>query len=220
MKKLFCLVFVFFGLTVFHITAEENNDKADVSYAFGMLVAEDLMAYGVEFDYDAFILGFRTAMEGKETRFTVMEAIERVNIAFMAARARMMERNLAEGLAFLAENSTRPNVIVTPSGLQFEHITEGTGEKPGPSDWVLVHYHGTTINGNVFDSTRDTGEPVEIPLFRVIPGWSEGLRMMKEGGKARFVIPPDLAYGEQGVGTIEPNSVLIFDVELLSITRR
>ena len=220
MKKLFCLVFVFFGLTVFHITAEENNDKADVSYAFGMLVAEDLMAYGVEFDYDAFILGFRTAMEGKETRFTVMEAIERVNIAFMAARARMMERNLAEGLAFLAENSTRPNVIVTPSGLQFEHITEGTGEKPGPSDWVLVHYHGTTINGNVFDSTRDTGEPVEIPLFRVIPGWSEGLRMMKEGGKARLFIPPDLGYGEQGVGTIEPNSVLIFDVELISITRR
>ena len=220
MKKLFCLIFVFFGLTIFHISAEKINDKADVSYAFGMLVAEDLMAYGVEFDYDAFILGFRTAMEGKESRFTVMEAIERVNIAFMAARARMMERNLVEGLAFLAENSTRPNVVVTPSGLQFEHISEGTGEKPGPADWVLVHYHGTTINGNVFDTTRDTGEPVEIPLFRVIPGWSEGLRMMKEGGKARFVIPPDLAYGEQGVGTIEPNSVLIFDVELLSITRR
>ena len=217
MKKL--LIFFFLGLAVFSV-AEENTEKAELSYAFGMLVAEDLMDSGLEFDYDVFVQGFREAMEKEETWFTIGEAMNKINTAFAAARTKLLERNLAEGTSFLAENGQRPEVVVTPSGLQYEVIYEGTGETPGPADAVLVHYRGATISGGVFDTTYEKDEPMEIPLDRVIPGWSEGLRMMREGGKARLYIPPELAYGENGAGNfIGPNAVLIFDVELLSIMR-
>jgi FKBP-type peptidyl-prolyl cis-trans isomerase FklB len=146
------------------------------------------------------------------------EAIEKIEAAFAAAQAEIGERNRDVGEAFLAENGKRPEVIVTPSGLQYELVSEGAGEMPGPADVVLVHYRGATIRGEVFDSTWENGQPIEIPLNRVIPGWAEGLRMMREGGKAKLYIPPNLAYGERGAGgLIGPNSVLVFDVELLSI---
>ena len=120
----------------------------------------------------------------------------------------------------MIENGNRPEVVVLPSGLQYEIITEGTGHRPGPLDVVLVHYHGTTIDGTVFDTTFDLGTPIEIPLNRVIPGWSEGLRNMREGGRSILYIPPHLAYGEAGAGSfIGPNEVLIFDVEFIEITQ-
>jgi len=226
MKNSLCVILLFLGVSILASAegiaekARKGNEMSDISYAFGMLVAEDLRDTGLEFNYNSFSLGFREAMEGEETRFTLNEAIDRIETAFSAFQAEKSRQNLEEGKAFLAENEKRPEVTVTPSGLQVEIISEGDGEMPGPADTVLVHYRGTIIDGTVFDSSYDFGEPLEIPLYRVIPGWSEGLRMMKEGSKARLYIPPNLAYGENGAGgLIGPNATLIFDVELLSIVR-
>ena len=226
MKKFILAVLVFTGIAFFcaaeGITEEvkKGNEKADMSYAFGMVVASDLISTGLEFNYGAFTRGFRETMENEKTLYTMDEAMNKIQAAFTAAQAEIGDRNQAEGSAFLAENAKRPQVITTPSGLQYEAISEGEGEMPGPGDVVLVHYRGATLNGRVFDSTYDEGAPMEIPLDRVIPGWSEGLSMMSEGGKAKLCIPPELAYGRNGMGSaIGPNAVLVFDVELLSIVR-
>ena len=226
MKRFF--IAVPFFLAAFLCAAEgiveeagKGNERADMSYAFGMVVASDLVDSGLEFNYSAFIRGFRETMENERTRYTMDEAMDIIQTAFTAAQAEQGERNRAEGIAFLIENAKRPEVVVTPSGLQYEAIVEGSGDTPGPADSVLVHYLGTLVNGRVFDSTYEGGQPAEVPLDRVIPGWSEGLRMMKEGGKAKLFIPPGLAYGENGMGgAIGPNSVLIFEVELLEIRRQ
>ena len=216
MKKFFCWTLILF--VAFCAYGMDEAEKAEFSYAFGILIGTDLVDMGIEFDYDAFIQGFREVMENEESRYSVNEAIEIISAVFDTLQSEIADYNLSAGEAFLAENMTRPEVSVTPSGLQYEIISEGSGERPGIADTVLVHYEGTTIDGDVFDSTYEFGEPIEMPLFRVIPGWSEGLRLMKEGGRAKLYIPPDLAYGSYGAGgLIGPNTVLIFDVELLSI---
>ena len=224
MKKIYFLVLVFFGAVVFASAAgiaeeaERGNARADMSYAFGMAIADDLMNAGLEFNYDALIRGLRDVVENRQTLFSMEEAFDKIDNAFAAAQAEITERYIAESKAFLAANGSRPGVVVTPSGLQFELISAGNGEMPGIGDTVLVHYQGADIYGNIFDSTYEYGEPVEIPLDRVIPGWSEGLRMMREGSRARLFIPPDLAYGERGAGgVIAPNAVVVFDVQLLEI---
>jgi len=201
--------------------ARQGNEKAEMSYAFGMITAaEFFLGIGIDLNYDAFLRGFRGVLENQETRHTMDEALDLIQAAFAAAEAAIWEQNLLEGEAFLAENAQRPGVITTPSGLQIEMLVEGSGDMPDITDVVLVHYHGTTIDGTVFDSTLERGVPIEIPLDRVIPGWAEGLRMMREGGKAVLFLPPHLAYGSQGAGgIIGPNSTIIFEVELLSIVR-
>ena len=201
-------------------TTDEEREKIELSYAFGILVAYDLMDMAIDFDYDAFILGFRQYMENEDTEIDIYEAMEIISAIFEVRQERIAEENLAIGLAFLEENSRRPGVIVTPSGLQYELISEGHGEMPNIADHVLVHYVGTNVHGEIFDSTHEYGEPLELPLYRVIPGWSEGLRLMREGERAILYIPADLAYGPTGYGGyIAPNAVLIFDVELLSIVQ-
>ena len=233
MKKILLITLVFFGSTVFCAAAaiaensRKGNEKADTSYAFGMLVAEDLVDTGLEFNYNAFMQGFRDTMEREETRLSTEEALAKVQTVFNQLetldnekRQKEGEENLEKGTAFLAENAKRAGVVVTPSGLQYELISEGTGDTPNLEDTVLVHYQGTTIDGNIFDSTYEDSNPLEVPLDRVIPGWSEGLRMIREGGKALLYIPPNLGYGERSAGpVIGSNSVLIFEVELLSIVR-
>ena len=226
MKNIFCVILVFFCAAVFLAAGgiaeagAKGNEKADMSYAFGMVVAADLKETGLEFNYNTFLRGFREVMEKKDTRYTMDEAMGKINTAFAAAQAALGEQNRAEGMSFLEENRKKPGVIVFPSGLHYELVLEGSGEMPGPADTVLVHYRGSTVNGKVFDSTFDSGTPLEVPLDRVIPGWSEGLRMMREGGKAKLCIPPELAYGARGAPpAIAPNAVLIFDVELLAIVR-
>ena len=135
---------------------------------------------------------------------------------FSMANATTPAENKAAGEAFLAENAKKPGVVTTASGLQYQVITEGTGASPSATDNVTVHYQGTTIDGKEFDSSYKRGEPATFPLNRVIPGWTEGLQLMKEGGKSRLFIPSNLAYGERGAGRdIGPNSTLIFDVELI-----
>jgi FKBP-type peptidyl-prolyl cis-trans isomerase len=222
-----CLAFFLLLAPLVISSAQETTVKGMTSYAFGMIIAEDLSNTGFEFDYDQFTRGFRDVMENKETSITMEEAMDVIDAAFSQINAIQMEqrrvdgeRNRAEGEAFLAKNAERPEVIVTPSGLQYEILSEGSGEKPGPGDSVLVHYRGETLGGAVFDSSYERGEPLSVPLDRVIAGWSEGLRLTKEGSKTKLYIPSDLAYGENGVGRdIGPNELIIFEVELLSIIK-
>lgn len=127
---------------------------------------------------------------------------------------------LEAGQAFLAENALRANVVTTASGLQYEVVASGDGATPGPVDIVTTHYHGTFIDGRVFDSSVERGAPSAFPVDRVIRGWQEGLQLMKVGDKWKLYLPPDLAYGEAGTSGIGPNETLIFEVELLDVQRR
>ena len=127
------------------------------------------------------------------------------------------EKNIAEGKKFLEDNAKRDGVTVTDSGLQYEVLSEGKGDKPKAEDVVTVHYVGTLIDGTEFDSSIARGEPTSFPLNQVIPGWTEGVQLMPVGAKYKFVIPSDLAYGENGASTIPGNAVLVFEVELLDI---
>jgi FKBP-type peptidyl-prolyl cis-trans isomerase len=138
---------------------------------------------------------------------------------FSMANATSPAENQAAGVAFLAENAKKANIVTTASGLQYEILTPGTGTvSPLSTDTVKVHYKGTTLDGNEFDSSYSRGEPISFPLNRVIAGWTEGVQLMTEGAKFRFYIPSELAYGAQGAGgSIGPNSTLIFDVELIKI---
>ena len=155
------------------------------------------------------------------TQGEIQENAQAAEMAVRAAQqemaAKAAEENIKLGEEYLAENAKKEGVTVTDSGLQYEVLQEGTGKSPTATDQVKVHYHGTLIDGTVFDSSVERDEPVTFPLNRVIPGWTEGVQLMKEGAKFRFVIPAELAYGERSTGLITPNSTLIFDVELLEV---
>lgn len=143
-------------------------------------------------------------------------------IAFVGYRyfnnSRLAGKNIEEGSVFLVENAKKEDIQTTESGLQYQVLNKGEGEThPTATSTVEVHYHGTLIDGTVFDSSVERGEPISFPLNKVIKGWTEGVQLMVEGDKFRFFIPSELAYGNQGVGTIKPGSTLIFDVELISI---
>jgi len=139
-------------------------------------------------------------------------------IMFPMANATSPEDNKIAGEAFLAENGKKPGIVTTASGLQYQILQEGSGASPKANDEVTVHYKGTTIDGKEFDSSYSHGAPATFPLNRVIPGWTEGVQLMKEGAKYRFFIPANLAYGERGAGSrIGPHSALIFDIELIKV---
>ena len=217
-KKSFFFLLIFLGIFYLSFAEEANQEKADLSYAFGVVIAADLSQLGLDFDPDFFAQGFRDFMENPDTRLTLNEAIQQVEMAIQAAMAERSEINRREGEIFLAQNAARSGVYTTYSGLQYEIIVEGTGKQPSIHDYVKVHYTGFVIDGTIFDSSHEDGEPVEFPLQGVIPGWSEGLQLMREGGKILLFIPSALAYGTQGAGNIiPPNSVIIFQVELLEV---
>jgi FKBP-type peptidyl-prolyl cis-trans isomerase len=220
LKKITLTALIVFNL--WHVCNAEDlsgsSGDVDTSYAFGVALGSDFKQAGLSFNYDALLQGFRDSMEGRETRISLGDAIPLIQTAMRAAMARQAEENRQRGLVFLAENARKPGVFATPSGLQYEIISEGTGPKPRESDTVSVHYEGTLLNGEVFDSSYARNEPAEFALEEVIPGWTEGIQLMNVGGAYRFFIPPGLAYGEQGYGNIIPaNSTLIFKVELLKI---
>lgn len=178
---------------------------------------------GLESDNTALSAGFNDAFGGKSA-FTEQEIeafVKAYSLKFQAADQAKAELTAAEdiaaGEAFLATNGAREGVITTASGLQYEVITEGEGASPVAEDIVRVHYHGTLIDGTVFDSSVDRGEPAEFPLNQVITGWTEGVQLMKIGSKYRFTIPSAIAYGARSTGKIKANSTLIFDIELLAI---
>ena len=203
----------------------ENFDK-DASYAFGMNIGSSLADDGIFPNLDEFFQGIKDGISGGKTRFDENEAIEKIRDAFNALNeekeAEAMQKEsevIQKGIEFLAENSKKPGVTITSTGLQYEVITETNGAKPSASDVVRVHYEGRLIDGTVFDSSYEWGTPVEFPLNNVIPGWTEGLQLMGVGSKYKFYIPSELAYGSRGAGPIPPFSPIIFDVELLEIVK-
>ncbi|MBV7317423.1 FKBP-type peptidyl-prolyl cis-trans isomerase [Shewanella sp. NIFS-20-20] len=196
--------------------------EQQASYGVGRQMGEQLAANPFEgIDIAAVQAGLADAFEGKDSQV----AMEDLQVAFTEISRRLQlvqeqaaEAAAAEGQAFLAENAKRDGVFVTESGLQYEIITEGTGEKPSLDSTVRTHYHGTFTNGEVFDSSVVRGQPAEFPVSGVIAGWTEALQLMPAGSKWKLYVPQDLAYGERGAGAaIPPYSALVFEVELLDI---
>lgn len=190
-----------------------------LSYAVGMSMASNLMNSGLKnIDVDSFVKAFNDVMNNSTLDLEPQEANQILQDFFSKAQDQMLNKNIEEGKAFLEENSKKEGVTTLPSGLQYEVIKEGSGKKPSATDSVKCHYHGTLLDGTVFDSSVQRGEPAVFGVSQVIKGWVEGLQLMSVGSKWRLFIPSDLAYGEQGAGSsIQPNSTLIFEVELLGI---
>lgn len=196
--------------------------KEKISYALGASNGEYLMQQGVEIDLNTFIKGFSEGYEGKNqfTQEEMQKVFEEFQKMMMAKQNDATNNEKAKGAAFLAENKKNPDVVETASGLQYKVVKMGTGAKPTATDKVKVHYHGTTIDGKVFDSSVERGEPITFPLNGVIKGWTEGVQLMPIGSKFIFYIPSDLAYGDRGAGQdIKPGATLIFEVELLDIEK-
>ncbi|MFP4526527.1 MAG: FKBP-type peptidyl-prolyl cis-trans isomerase [Bacteroidales bacterium] len=191
------------------------------SYALGADVANHLKDRNNvdEVNLNAFIKGFTDEFDDKDKKLEEEEISSTIQSFLSEAREKTHEKNLEEGQKFLEENKEKDEVVETESGLQYEVIEEGSGSSPSEKDTVRVHYEGKHIDGGVFDSSVERDEPAEFPLDRVIPGWTEGLQLMKEGAKYKFYIPTDLAYGEnvRPGSEIEPNEALIFEVELLEV---
>ncbi len=207
-----------------NIKLETSTDS--VSYAIGMLVGANNLQQlksapgGDQMNIDAMVAAFETASSEGETLLADEEANTIIRNFFQAEGKKTAQSNLEKGNAFLEENAKRPGVKVTESGMQYEVLTEGTGPKPTADDKVRVHYHGTLIDGTVFDSSVERGEPAVFGVSQVIPGWTEALEMMPVGSKWKIYLPADIAYGERGAGQdIGPNSALIFEVELLEIVK-
>lgn len=190
-----------------------------LSYAWGLAMGRQLKGMGVSnLDADTFRNGVMNAFDGTEPAIPVEEAQKLINDYLQELQDKAEKVARAEGEQFLAENGKKENVKTTASGLQYVVEKEGTGAQPTAEDEVTVHYTGKLLNGQVFDSSVNRGEPATFPLNRVIPGWTEGLQLMKAGGKAVFYIPSALAYGSAGAPPmIGPDADLIFTVELISV---
>ncbi|HLW09872.1 MAG TPA: FKBP-type peptidyl-prolyl cis-trans isomerase, partial [Fermentimonas sp.] len=190
-----------------------------LSYAVGMSMASNLMNSGLKnIDVDSFVKAFNDVMNNNALSLEPQEANQILQDYFSKQQEEMLNKNIEKGKTFLAENSKKEGVTTLPSGLQYEVITEGSGDKPKATDSVKCHYHGTLLDGTVFDSSVQRGQPAVFGVNQVIKGWVEALQLMSVGSKWKLFIPSNLAYGEQGAGSsIEPNSTLIFEVELLGI---
>ncbi|MDR1725049.1 MAG: FKBP-type peptidyl-prolyl cis-trans isomerase [Bacteroidales bacterium] len=202
-----------------------KNDKEKVSYIIGEDIGMSFVKEAYDLDIDILITGIKNAVNGTDesgmTNTDKQQTMQRWQQTEQEKRqainAELSKGAKAEGKLFLEKNKKEEGVRETESGLQYKVIKEGDGKKPKTTDNVHVHYHGTLINGNVFDSSVQRGEPISFPLNQVIAGWTEGLQLMSVGSKYRLFIPSHLAYGDQSVGTIPAGSTLIFDVELLDI---
>ena len=194
-----------------------------VSYFIGTNIGGQFKSQGIDVDFTAFQEGIKDAMAGKEPKYSreeLMAAMQAFEGKMQAEAAKKAEAAKADGEKFLADNAKREGVKTTASGLQYEVIKAGTGAKPAATDQVKVHYHGTLVDGKVFDSSVDRGEPVTFPVQGVIKGWVEALQLMPVGSKWKLFIPSELAYGKQGAGgDIGPDAALIFEVELLEIVK-
>lgn len=220
-------VWLLAGLVTTASADELTDERARLSYVIGLDVARSIKGLDVDIDLDAMIRAMNDVMTDREPAIDEGTA-EEIKQAFFTARQaeataeveQLALANLERSREFLAENGARAGVEQTESGLQFEVMEAGDGPIPSAEDRVSVHYRGTLADGTEFDSSYTRGEPTTFPLSGVIPGWTEGLQLMPVGSKYRFVLPPELAYGENGAGgVIGPNEALVFEVELLEIVK-
>ena len=188
------------------------------AYALGVNIGHQLKEMGAtDLNVNDFAKGVTDALAG-QSQLKIEEIQSLLNTYFTRIAEEQSKKVKGEGEKFLAENAAKEGVVTLPSGLQYKVLKEGNGKRPTATDQVRCHYEGTLINGTVFDSSYQRGEPAVFPLNQVIKGWTEGLQLMQEGAKYRFFIPYHLAYGERGAGQqIPPYATLIFDVELLSV---
>jgi len=205
--------------------------KEKLSYSMGYDMANNFKRGELDVDPAALAQGMKDAQAGKpqmteqEMRDVLMEAQQKFRAKQQEMQAKQQEqrkelgdKNKKEGDAFLAENAKKPGITVLPSGLQYKMLTEGKGKTPKAADKVTVNYRGTLIDGTEFDSSYKRGQPASFQLNQVIKGWTEGVQLMKEGGKIQLFVPSELGYGDRGAGPqIGPNAVLIFEVELISV---
>lgn len=192
-----------------------------VSYALGLSIGNNFQTSGIkQLQVEDFVKGLEDVLGEKQPAISYEEAKQVINDYFMKLQQERLEINKQAGAEFLEINRHKAGVVELQSGLQYQVLKQGTGAKPSANDKVKCHYHGTLINGTVFDSSVQRGEPATFGVSQVIPGWVEALQLMPVGSKWRLFIPSNLAYGEHGAGdVIEPNSTLIFDVELLDIVK-
>ena len=192
-----------------------------LSYALGLSMAQNFKGSGISsINADDFADALRAVYEDKEKKMSYDEAKKVVQDFFTELEANAGAMNEELGKKFLEQNAQQEGVKVTESGLQYLILKEGNGVKPGPEDAVTVHYTGRLIDGTVFDSSVERGEPATFAVGQVIPGWVEGLHLMSEGAAWRLFIPSNLAYGPHGTGPIQPNSTLIFDVQLIKVNKK
>jgi FKBP-type peptidyl-prolyl cis-trans isomerase FklB len=194
-------------------------DMNKISYALGLSIGNNFITSGIKnLDFDIFLKGVNDVFSGKKPEVSYDEAKQIINDYFSKLQNEQMELNKEAGEEFLRINKGKSGVVTLPSGLQYEILRKGAGAKPKATDKVKCHYHGTLVNGTVFDSSVQRGEPAVFGVSQVIQGWVEALQLMETGSRWRLFVPSELAYGKRGAGDlIGPNSTLIFEVELLDI---
>ncbi|MFY0653296.1 MAG: FKBP-type peptidyl-prolyl cis-trans isomerase [Cyclobacteriaceae bacterium] len=195
------------------------NELEKISYSLGVNVGMSLKSQGLnEINTELFADALGDIFNQNDLKIDTQESAQLLNDHFTKLQAKQHSGAIEEGKAFLEENKTKEGVVTLESGLQYKVINEGSGEKPTASSTVTTHYHGTTIDGDVFDSSVDRGTPASFPVNGVIAGWTEALQLMAVGSKWQLFVPSDLAYGERGAGgKIGPHTTLIFEVELLEV---
>jgi FKBP-type peptidyl-prolyl cis-trans isomerase FklB len=196
-----------------------KTEDDSLAYSLGVLVAQNLKQQGfADINVDVYLQGFKAALNDEPTLIPVEMCDTHVRDMSSKKKMKMHEVNKNAGEAFLAENKKRPEITTLASGLQYEILQAGDGPKPNATDKVLVHYHGTLVDGTIFDSSVERGEPISFGLNQVIKGWTEVVQLMPVGSKWRTYIPYQLAYGDRGAGPkIQPYSALVFEIELLAI---
>lgn len=220
--KIFGCAIIFSLLLIPNMRAQELTNGMDtVSYCVGMMVGNSVKTQVKEVNVEKFMQAFEDVMNDNELLLTPDQAQAYMQAYGNALKKREFDEKIASEKAFLDANAARDEVSVTESGLQYEVLKSGEegGASPTKSDRVNVHYHGTLINGDVFDSSVDRGEPIEFGVTQVISGWTEVLQLMTVGDKWRVYIPYDLAYGDRDAGKITPYSALIFEIELLDVIK-
>lgn len=213
---LFCIIF--FSTTGMY-SQDLQSSRDSLAYSLGVMIGDNLQQEGyTDLPMDIFFAAILTSLKDEETRIPPSACEQYVRDHATKNKMRQYEANKSAGEQFLAKNKTKPGVISLDNGLQYEILKEGSGPKPSATDEVIVHYHGTLIDGTTFDSSVDRGESISFPLNRVIRGWTEILQLMPTGSKWRVYIPYNLAYGDRAAGPhIQPFSTLIFEIELLGI---
>ncbi len=211
----------FIGLLIFNINTTNAQKMDSLSYSLGILVGDNLSKQGFEkLDIESLADGLKAAITKSDMKLDQAAANQVVQQYMQKKDEAKFADAVSDAAAFFAENGKKPGITTLPSGLQYEVITAGTGASPGLTDKVTTHYHGTLLDGTVFDSSVDRGEPATFPVNGVIKGWTEALQLMKTGDKWRLYVPSDLAYGSRGAGAkIPPFTPLIFEVELISIDK-